>query len=246
MYKLKRLYIVLLALMLTVSMTSTSFADRKRKRKVIKEEPVEETVVKAEKKVFRKKVAKKEEIKEEIKIERDEEILFSFEKDTEDWEIPDWAWEKADHVAEESIWSKKYASDGKGSFEIQADFPGKKWTAAYLEYVEYFDWTDYSEVAVDIYIPEDTPVGLMGKIIITVGEDWKWVEMRRPKRLKPGEWITVRANLMPGSTDWRRVKPDDEFRMDVRKLGIRIESDKKPVYKGNFYVDNIRLTKLEK
>ena len=141
--------------------------------------------------------------------------------------------------------SKKYASHGKASLEVQTDFPGKKWTAAYLEYVEYFDWTDYSEVAVDVYVPEDTPVGLMAKIIITVGEDWKWVEMRRPTRLKPGKWVTIRANLMPGSTDWRRVKPDDEFRMDVRKLGVRAEADKKPVYKGYIYFDNIRLTKLE-
>ncbi|MFH1784645.1 MAG: hypothetical protein ABH868_07155 [bacterium] len=233
MYTLRKLCIMLLALVFMASVTTTSFAARKRTPKASEAAP---------------EVAVEEEAapKKKENINRDEEILFSFEQSKEGWEVPDWAWEKADHVAQETASSSKFASAGKASLEVKSNFPGKKWTAAYLEYVEYFDWSNYSEVAVDFYVPKDTPVGLLAKIIITVGEDWKWVEMRRPERLTPGEWVTVRADLMPGSTDWRRVQPTDEFRMDVRKLGLRVESDKKPVYEGPFYIDNVRLTKIEK
>ncbi|MFH1784644.1 MAG: hypothetical protein ABH868_07150 [bacterium] len=226
MYNLRRLLIVVLTFVLMVSVASSGFAARKAKAKT-EEAPVAEKVTSSK------------------DTNRDEEVLFSFEGSLDNWEVPDWAWEKADHVAEDTIVSKSFATDGANSLEVKSNFPGKKWTAAYLEYVEYFDWSNYSEVAVDFYIPKDTPVGLMGKIILTVGEDWKWVEMRRPTLLKPGEWVTVRADLMSGSTDWRRVQPDDEFRMDVRKIGLRVESDKKPVYEGPFYIDNVRLTKIE-
>ena len=226
MDKLKRLAVFFLALILTVSVVSTSFADRKRKTKVKKKKTV------TEKKVSREDVTEKS-------------VIFGFEDYIEGWGIPDWAQEKEEYVAEEICMSGEYASEGESSLEVKADFPGKKWTAAYLEYTEDFDWVDAREVAVDIYVPKGTPVGLKGKIILAVGDDWKWTEMRRSILLVPGKWVTVKANLMPGSSDWKRVKPDDEFRMSVHRLGIRIESDKKPTYKGSIYIDNIRLAVAE-
>ncbi|MFH1239088.1 MAG: hypothetical protein V1653_03140 [bacterium] len=176
---------------------------------------------------------------------KEEKVIFGFEKDIKGWEIPQWALEEKNYVAETIARSDKYTNEGKNCLEIKADFPGDRWTAAYVEYAEYFNWKDYSDVAIDVYIPKDTPAGLRGKIILAAGDDWQWVEMRRPVVLVPGEWVTIRANLMPGSTDWRGLKPDEEFRMDIRKLGIRIESDKKPAYKGSVYADNIRLAVLE-
>lgn len=173
----------------------------------------------------------------------EETVLFSFENGLEGWEIPDWAYEKPDHVQQELNKSDNFASNGNSSLEVVTEFPGGRWTGAITEIMQYFDWTDYSEIACDVYLPEGAPLGLKGKIILTVGDDWKWVEQSKSVKLKPGEWITLKANLKPGSIDWRRVQPDDEFRADVRKIDIRIESNNKPAYSGPIYIDNVRVIK---
>lgn len=174
-----------------------------------------------------------------------ENVLFGFEKNTESWEIPDWALEKEDHVGDSISVSNTCASEGKSSLEFRVDFPGPrpdpKWAGAYVEVQEYFDWTPYSSIAFDVYLPPEAPVGLKAKIILTVGDNWEWTEMSGLIPLEPGKWTTITANLKAGSTDWRRAAVTDAFRQDVRKLGIRIESNR-PAYKGPIYIDNIRLT----
>jgi len=166
--------------------------------------------------------------------------LFDFEDDIGGWEIPDWAYEQDDYVGEELDISTDIAKDGKSSLKLAVNFPGGRWNGAVAEIMEYFDWTPYSKISCSIYVPEDAPVGLRGKMILTVGDDWKWTEQSRSVRLKPGEWTTLSANLKPGSTDWRRTKPTDEFRADVRKIAIRVESNK-PAYNGPVYIDSIIL-----
>lgn len=173
----------------------------------------------------------------------EEKVLFSFEKDTQGWEIPEWAIEQEDHVAKTVESSKDVGKEGAGSLKVMAAFPGKLWTAALVEDFEYFDWTPYKEIAADIYIPKEAPIGLKAKIILTVGENWKFTEMARSVALVPGEWVTVSANLLPGSEDWKRTTVDDNFRKDVRKIAIRVESNKKPEYSGPIYIDNVRLIK---
>jgi hypothetical protein len=173
----------------------------------------------------------------------EETVLFSFENGLEGWEIPDWAYEKPDHVQQEINQSNNFAKNGNNSLEIQAEFPGGRWTGAIVEIMQYFDWSDYSSIAVDLLIPEDAPLGLKAKMILTVGDSWKWVEQSKSASLKPGEWVTLSADLKPGSIDWRRVQVDDAFRADVRKLDIRVESNNKPAYTGPIYIDNIRVIK---
>lgn len=173
----------------------------------------------------------------------EEKVLFGFEKDTQGFEIPEWAMEQEDHVAKSIEVSKDAAKEGKQSLKVNAVFPGKIWSAALVEDFEYFDWTPYKAISADIYIPKDAPVGLKGKIILTVGESWKFTEMSRSVPLVPGEWVTVTANLLPGSEDWKRTIVDDNFRKDVRKVAIRVESNKKPEYTGPIYIDNVILTK---
>jgi hypothetical protein len=173
----------------------------------------------------------------------EEKVIFGFEKDTQGWEIPEWALEQDDHVAKSADASKDIAKEGKGALKVNAAFPGKVWTAAIVEDFEYFDWTPYKAISADIYIPKDAPAGLKAKIILTVGENWKFTEMARSVALVPGEWATVTANLLPGSEDWKRTVVDENFRKDVRKIAIRVESNKKPEYTGPIYVDNIRLEK---
>jgi len=178
-------------------------------------------------------------------ISRAEEstVIFDFESGLQGWEIPDWAYEKPDHVQKEISPSKNFANQGTQSLEMLTDFPGGRWTGGIVEIMQYFDWSDYGFVACDIYLPKDAPLGLKGKMILTIGDSWQWVEMSKSANLLPGEWVTVQADLRPGSIDWRRVQVDDAFRQDVRKIDIRVESNNKPAYTGPVYIDNVRLIK---
>lgn len=171
----------------------------------------------------------------------EQKVIFSFEENVPAWEIPDWCFEKGEYVAESMAISNKFAKEGKSSLELMTNFPGGKWTAVYTEVQQYFDWTPYKTISADIYLPGDAPFGLQARFILTTSENWTWVEMARLVKLVPGEWTTVSANVAVGSTDWRRTEVTDEFRADVRKMGIRIESNMRPTYSGPVYVDNIRV-----
>jgi hypothetical protein len=67
--------------------------------------------------------------------------------------------------------------------------------------------------------------------------------MSRSVPLVPGQWVTVSGSLEDGSMDWKRAEVNSAFRSDVRKIVVRIESNKRPVYSGPVYIDNIRLGK---
>lgn len=167
-------------------------------------------------------------------------VLFGFEKDVEGWEIPDWAFEQEDYVGEEISSSTNVAKEGAASLKFDVKFPGGKWSGSVIEIMEFFDWTPYSDVTCSIYLPATAPKGLKGKMILTVGDNWKWTEMSRAYKLTPGSWTTIAANLKPGSEDWKRTKPTDEFRADVRKIAIRIESSNFK-YEGPIYIDSVTL-----
>ncbi len=173
----------------------------------------------------------------------EERVLFGFEKDAQGWEIPDWALEQEDYVAKTISVSKDVAKEGKQSLKVMTAFPGKMWTAALVEDFEYFDWTPYKAISVDVYVPKEAPTGLKAKIVLTVGENWKWTEMARSVTLVPGEWLTLTVSIAPGSEDWKKTVVDEEFRKDVRKVSVRVESNKKPEYSGPIYIDNFKLIK---
>jgi len=168
-------------------------------------------------------------------------VIYGFEMDPEGWGIPDWAVEEPDHVAKTVSISKDFAKEGSSSLKVEADFPGGMWTAALVEVMQYLDLGPYREISCDVYIPEGAPIGLKAKIIVTVGANWKFTEMSRSVPLTPGEWVTISANLLPGSEDWKMTVVDDSFRRDVRKIDVRVESNKSPVYKGAIYIDNIKV-----
>lgn len=169
-------------------------------------------------------------------------VLFGFETPTgtQGWEIPEWALEQEDMVGKEITVAKDFSTEGKNSLVVTAEYPGDKWAGAIAEVAEYFDWTPYGKISVDVYLPPSAPAGLKGKVILTVGEDWKWTEMSKAMQLLPGQVTTITANLKPGSEDWKKTVVDENFRKDVRKLAIRVESNK-PAYKGKIYIDNVRL-----
>lgn len=168
--------------------------------------------------------------------------IFDFEGGLQEWEIPGWAKEKPDAVGKVVSTSEEFASRGKGSLQLLAEFPGGgKWTGAYVEVLmRVTDWSPFGVLSADAYLPASAPAGLEARIILTVGEKWEWTEMNRPTRLEPGHWTTLTVALKPGSLDWKFFITD-AFRKDIRKVGIRIESNKTPAYSGPVYIDNIRL-----
>ncbi len=168
--------------------------------------------------------------------------LFSFETDPEGWEIPDWAFTKDDYVAKEVSISQIEASEGSNSLEIGVDFPtDPEWRGAYVERViDITDWSPFKYLSVDIYLPKNAPQGLRARVILTVGEGWKWSEANKAFALVPGEWTVMKLDLTPESKNWRKYLTD-EFRADVRKVGFRIESNGKIAYTGPVYIDNVRL-----
>lgn len=173
----------------------------------------------------------------------EEFVLYSFETDPQGWEIPSWAMEKKDHIARQIGISEFQASEGRYALEVDVDFSGSpQWEGAYVErLIDVTDWSPFNHIAADIFLPKDAPRGLKAKIILTVGDEWKWTEMNKGTSLAPGEWSVVKADLTSASLNWRRFITD-AFRADVRKLGIRVESNGKILYKGPIYIDNVRLT----
>jgi hypothetical protein len=169
--------------------------------------------------------------------------LYNFEKDPQGWEIPDWALAKKDNVSKQLGVSEFHASEGKYALELDTAFSGlPNWEGAYVEkVVDVTDWSPFGFISVDIFLPATAPRGLRAKIILTVSDKWVWTEMNRSIPLTPGEWTVIKADLMPESMAWRRFI-DESFRADVKKIGIRIESNGKVDYRGAIYIDNVKLT----
>ncbi len=168
-------------------------------------------------------------------------LLYDFETNDNGWEIPSWTYDKADHVARTMEPVEGASSNGSGSLGIYAEFPGDKWSAAIVEIQHFLNLTGYDTISVDIYLPPEAPVGLRAKIILTIGEDWRWTEMTRTARMKPGEWTTISADISEGdSATWRRTTVSKEFKADIRKIAVRVESNK-PAYSGPIYIDNVRI-----
>ena len=168
-------------------------------------------------------------------------VIYDFENGLQDWSIPDWAKDSEDDVGRVLSTSSEVASHGKSSLQLLADFPGTKWTGAYVEVMmNVTDWSQFGSLSFDAYLPPNAPSGLQGRVILTVGDQWTWTEMNRPIKLEPGKWVTIATDLKPGSLDWKFF-PTETFRKDIRKVGIRIESEKKTAYSGPIYFDNVRL-----
>ncbi len=168
-------------------------------------------------------------------------LMFGFETDAQGWTIPDWAMEKPDeYFGQDVTVGNEGATEGNKALAISVVFPGGRWGGAIVQAEDYWDWSPHNYVAADITLPPDAPAGLRGKLILTVGEGWEWIEMSRSVQLKPGGTTTITADVAPGSGDWKKKNIDEEFRRDVRKMSVRVETNKAP-YQGKIYIDNVRL-----
>ncbi len=171
--------------------------------------------------------------------EKSIQVLYDFENNEDGWGIPGWALEKQDYVATSITQGQNQSTSGKGSLEFHTEFPKGVWTAALVEIPQFIDLSKADSISVDIFIPENAPVGLKAKMILTVKDTWQFIEMSLGYRLISGKWNTITADLSDGSIDWRTSFVDNSFRSDIRKIAVRIESDGIP-YSGPVHIDNMR------
>jgi hypothetical protein len=173
-----------------------------------------------------------------------DQVLFDFEKDLQGWRIPDWAFEKKDNASLSVMPATDKVAQGKGSLKLAADFPPKMWSGAYVEIErqpgEFMDFTGFDTVQAGVYLAPDAPKKLKAELIMTVGDDWSWTEMRKAVDLIPGQWNVVSADIGDKSVTWK-IPMTDDVRSDVRKLGVRIQSNY-ITYKGMVHIDDVRLT----
>ncbi|MBU0682857.1 MAG: glycan-binding surface protein [Candidatus Omnitrophota bacterium] len=169
--------------------------------------------------------------------------LYSFENDLSGWEIPSWELDKQDHVARFIDKIDYISSHGKGCLELFVEFPGRTWTAALVEIQQYLDLSNYDSISADVYLPLEAPeTEIRGKLILSAGENWDFIEMNHTVRLSPGKWVTIKADLTEQSKDWNQVKINNTIKSDIRKLALRIESYN-TLYNGHICIDNIRVNK---
>jgi len=137
-----------------------------------------------------------------------EVILYSFEKDPQGWEIPDWALAKKEYAGRQISVSEFNASEGKYSLEFDVEFSGTpQWEGAYVErLMDVTDWSPFGYLSVDIFLPKNAPQGLRARVILTVGENWKWTEANKAYPLAPGEWTVIKLDLTPNSMSWRKFR----------------------------------------
>jgi hypothetical protein len=181
-----------------------------------------------------------------------EKIVFDFEGTNDAWEVPDWAFYQSDHKARTAEASDDVASSGKGSLKVMCEFPGDVWTAAVVEVKKDIDLRLYETISVDVYLPKKAPRDIIqARLILTVGEGWRFTEMREGIPLKRGKWTTIKVQIDKGAEegshpDWKgRGEKRLYHSIDkVRKIAVRIEYNAAPPhrlgprYHGPIYVDN--------
>lgn len=177
----------------------------------------------------------------EASAEGMERVLFGFEKGTEGWEIPEWASKEKIDAAKSVKCSRDIAKSGQRSLRVNVSFPAAAYAAALVEEFEYCNWTPYRELLCDVYLPKRAPQGLKAIMVLTVGDHWKRVEMSHYVDLVPGKWVTMSADILPGSKDWKTLSIKESFRKDVRKMAVKVVSDKEGQYAGPVYIDDVRL-----
>ncbi len=182
-----------------------------------------------------------------------ENIVFDFEGSNDAWGVPDWAFYQSDHKARTAEASDDVASSGKGSLKVMCEFPGDVWTAAVVEVKKDIDLREYDTISMDVYLPKKAPSGIIqARIILTVGDGWRFTEMREGIPLARGKWTTIKVQIDKGAEegshpDWKgrgekRLYHDID---KVRKIAVRIEYNAAPPhrlgprYHGPIYVDNV-------
>ncbi|MDP8259011.1 MAG: hypothetical protein P9L90_06295, partial [Candidatus Aadella gelida] len=163
------------------------------------------------------------------------------------WKIPEWSESKSNYSSPILAVDENFSYKGISNFKLNLSFSGDEWNAGIVEANGIFDLTLHKTMEFEVYLPENAPKkGLMVRVAIVSGDDYKWFEMGVPVEIKAGKRTTVRANFKNGNYEWKSAKSmrrmSDRIKSDIKKIAIRVESNYAR-YKGPVYVDNIRFVK---
>ena len=165
----------------------------------------------------------------------------------EEWYIPDRILSSGNRSINQLIVSNIDGPTGIKSkcLELMVDFPRiNSWREVYIErLIDEEDWTIYRALSAKIFLLKNAPKNLKAKFILTCGKNWYWAEMKPRVFLKPGSWNLIEANLESISVDWRYGGDVSDLVKNVRKLGIRIETNYSQNYQDSIYVKDIELIK---
>jgi len=172
--------------------------------------------------------------------------IYNCEQFIHNWRTPEWSTQREDHIISEMYVDKSFSRDGGVSLKLVVDFPGQEWRAGIVETEGEFDLTIYKSFSCEVYLPKNAPSGIEARLIFVTGENYIWFEMEKPISLDPGRKTKLFASLRRGVRCWsdgdKTMRLTDELKSEIRKLAIRIESNKAR-YQGPVYIDNIRLKK---
>ncbi len=138
-------------------------------------------------------------------------------------------------------------SEGKASLAIVGKLPG----SFGVTYYPWHDWTGFTQLSFDLYVPKDIPRDFDLWVYLK-DKQYYWYQtapFRSPQTgkptgsLRPGQWHTVKLDVSSRSTIW---KPGGHRRAWERTLyyprefGIRVFS--RSHWSGVIYLDNVNLT----
>jgi hypothetical protein len=152
-----------------------------------------------------------------------ETMIYSFESNLENWTIADY-WSGGQRLDV----SVDDATDGEQSLALGLVTTGEGWQegGAFIQPEGGVDWSAYSQLAVDVYLPEGD--GFLAQIFIKTGDEFTWANTA-DITLVPGQWTTVFANLsVMGNTS------------AIRELGVKVGTSV-TAFDGIILFDNVRL-----
>jgi len=157
----------------------------------------------------------------------EETLLNSFEQDIEGWKVADY-WSGGTGLTV----SSEQATAGAQSLQLDATLSGTAWQEAGAFYTlpAAADWSAFTQLAVDIYLPEGA-TDFIAQIFIKTGSDWTWANTP-DTGLTAGGWTTLVADL---STMGDLTQ--------VREYGIKVGTSV-TAFSGGILVDNVRLQQV--
>jgi hypothetical protein len=170
------------------------------------------------------------------------DILFDFEQPTDEWVAS--ASGKSPCVVKIS---SDRAKSGKQSLKVYGKLPGSFGVA----YTPWQDWTGYTMLSFDVYIPGDVKNDFDLWVYLK-DKQYLWYQtpaFKNPKtlkpngKLKPGNWCHVDLDISEQSTIWLPGGHEKAWERSLyypREFGFRLFGQKS--WEGSVYFDNIRLS----
>jgi hypothetical protein len=121
------------------------------------------------------------------------------------------------------------ASEGASSLALIGSFSGTAWQegGAYFDFPEGVDWSGYSQLTADVYVPEGAD-NFLAQVFLKTGDEWTWANTP-DIALVAGQWNTITADLSAlGNL------------AQVHEIGIKIGTSS-TAFEGTFYIDNVSL-----